>query len=92
MPEEHVGAVITLCIEKRGHRSRRRCNTWAGQVSSVYELPMAEVVMDFFDRLKSVSRGYASLDYDFDPLRGRANLRASSDILINGERGGRPVG
>ena len=82
VPQEHLGNVITLCVEKRG--IQKDMQFLGQQVSLVYELPMNEVVLDFFDRLKSVSRGYASLDYSFDRFQ-RADL-VKLDILINGER------
>ena len=81
-PQEYVGAVITLCTQKRG--IQRNMQYMGRQVMLNYELPLNEVVMDFFDRLKSVSRGYASLDYDF--LEYRAGDLVKLDILINGER------
>jgi|TARA_B110000438_G_scaffold146277_1_gene140891 GTP-binding protein LepA len=82
VPQEHVGSVIKLCIEKRGQQKQIR---YLGkQVSLEYEMPLAEVVLDFFDRLKSVSRGYASYDYQF--LRFQAAPLIRLDILINGER------
>ncbi|GIX33535.1 MAG: elongation factor 4 [Lysobacterales bacterium] len=81
-PPEHVGAVITLCEEKRG--AQKDIRYYGTQVQIAYELPLAEVVLDFFDRLKSVSRGYASLDYHF--LRYQAGPFVRLDILINGER------
>jgi len=82
MPQEHVGPVLTLCTERRGVQKNMQ---YVGrQVLLTYELPMAEVVMDFFDRLKSVSRGYASLDYDFREFRAADVVKL--DILINGER------
>nr|MBV6630915.1 translation elongation factor 4 [Oceanococcus sp. HetDA_MAG_MS8] len=82
LPEEYVGAVMQLCIEKRGVQKRM---TYHGQqVSMEYEMPMAEVVMDFFDRLKSVSRGYASFEYDF--LRFEAADLVKLDVMINGDR------
>ncbi|MCC7326328.1 MAG: elongation factor 4 [Burkholderiales bacterium] len=82
MPQEYVGPVITLCTEKRG--AQKNMQYLGRQVMLTYELPMAEVVMDFFDKLKSVSRGYASLDYEF--LEFRAADVVKLDILINGER------
>jgi GTP-binding protein LepA len=82
VPEKHVGAVIKLCIEKRGVQKHLRY--LGSQVSLEYELPLAEVVLDFFDRLKSVSRGYASFDYHFERFEA-ANL-VRLDILINKER------
>lgn len=82
VPQDYLGNVITLCVEKRG--VQRDMQFLGHQVSLTYELPMAEVVMDFFDRLKSVSRGYASLDYSFDRFE-KSNL-VKLDILINGER------
>ena len=81
-PQEYVGAVMTLCTEKRG--AQRNMQYVGRQVVLTYELPLNEVVMDFFDKLKSVSRGYASLDYDF--LEYRAGDLVKLDILINGER------
>ncbi|MBL1261193.1 MAG: elongation factor 4 [Thiotrichaceae bacterium] len=82
VPQAHLGAVITLCIEKRGVQKKMLYH--GNQVAVSYELPMSEVVMDFYDRLKSVSRGYASLDYSF--LRFQAADLVKLDILINGER------
>jgi len=82
VPQDHVGAVIKLCIDKRG--VQKKLLYLGNQVSLVYELPMADVVMDFFDRLKSVSRGYASFDYHFE--RYQPAPLAKLDILINGER------
>ncbi len=82
VPQEHLGNVITLCIEKRGVQVDM--HFLGSQVQVVYELPMNEVVLDFFDRLKSVSRGYASLDYSFD--RYQVAQLSRLDILINGER------
>jgi GTP-binding protein LepA len=82
VPEAHLGNVITLCVEKRG--VQRRLHYVGKQISLSYEIPMSEVVLDFFDRLKSVSRGYASLDYHF--LRYQAAPMAKLDILINGDR------
>ena len=82
MPQEYVGPVLTLCTEKRGVQKNM---LYVGrQVLLTYELPMAEVVMDFFDKLKSVSRGYASLDYEFKEFRTADVVKL--DILINGER------
>jgi len=81
-PHDYVGPVITLCNQKRG--TQRNLQYVGRQVILTYELPLNEVVMDFFDRLKSVSRGYASLDYDF--LEYRAGELVRLDILINGER------
>ncbi|WP_092485377.1 translation elongation factor 4 [Candidatus Ichthyocystis hellenicum] len=82
VPEEYVGSVITLCSEKRG--IQRDMQYRGRQVEMVYDMPSAEVVMDFFDRLKSVSRGYASLDYEF--IEFRAADVVKMDILINGDR------
>ena len=82
VPQDHLGNVITLCAEKRG--VQKDMQFLAGQVSLTYELPMNEVVMDFFDRLKSVSRGYASLDYSF--VRFETAALARLDVLINGDR------
>jgi len=82
VPHDFVGPVLTLCNQKRG--VQRNLQYLGRQVMLTYELPLNEVVMDFFDRLKSVSRGYASLDYDF--LEYRAADLVRLDILINGER------
>jgi GTP-binding protein LepA len=82
VPHTYLGNVITLCVEKRG--IQKDMQFLGAQVSLTYDIPMAEVVLDFFDRLKSVSRGYASLDYSFERFEP-ANL-ARLDILINGER------
>lgn len=82
LPQEYVGNVIGLCVEKRG--VQRKMLYVGNQVSLEYEMPMNEVVMDFFDRLKSVSRGYASLDYHF--LRFQAANLVKLDLLINGDR------
>ncbi len=81
-PPEYVGAVLQLCTEKRG--TQKKLLYLGTQVSLQYELPLAEVVLDFFDRLKSVSRGYASFDYEFSHFRAAPLVRL--DILINGER------
>ena len=81
-PPEHVGAVLQLCTEKRG--TQKKMLYLGTQVSLQYELPLAEVVLDFFDRLKSVSRGYASFDYEFSHFRAAPLVRL--DILINAER------
>ena len=82
VPQEYVGAVITLCTQKRG--SQKNMQYMGRQVMLKYELPLNEVVMDFFDRLKSVSRGYASLDYELSDYR--AGDLVKLDILINGEK------
>jgi GTP-binding protein LepA len=82
VPSDHLGAVITLCISKRG--VQKDMQYIGNQVAVRYELPMNEVVMDFFDRLKSVSRGFASLDYSF--VRFQPALLTRLDILINGEK------
>jgi len=82
VPPDYVGNVINLCIEKRG--VQKSMQYLGNQVALTYELPMNEVVLDFFDRLKSVSRGYASLDYEFARFQA-ANL-VKLDILINGEK------
>jgi GTP-binding protein LepA len=82
VPQEHLGNVITLCVEKRG--AQKSMLFHGNQVALVYELPMAEIVLDFFDRLKSVSRGYASLDYGFSHFE-QADL-VKLDILINGDK------
>jgi len=82
LPQDYLGAVITLCIEKRG--VQKGLQYLGKQVSLRYELPMSEIVLDFFDRLKSVSRGYASFDYHF--VRFQPAPLVKLDILINGER------
>ncbi|MGH8166573.1 MAG: translation elongation factor 4, partial [Woeseiaceae bacterium] len=82
VPEKHVGAVMKLCIDKRGVQKHMRY--LGSQVSLVYEMPLAEVVLDFFDRLKSVSRGFASFDYTFERFDEASLVRL--DILINKER------
>jgi GTP-binding protein LepA len=82
MPQEYVGPVMTLCNNKRG--VQKNMQYMGHQVMMTYELPLNEVVLDFFDKLKSVSRGYASLDYDFKEFR--ADDLCKLDVLINGER------
>ena len=82
VPQDYLGNVITLCVEKRG--TQKDMLFLGSQVSVVYDIPLAEVVLDFFDRLKSVSRGYASLDYSFDRFEAASLSRL--DVLINGER------
>jgi GTP-binding protein LepA len=82
MPQEYVGAVITLCTGKRGVQTNMQ---YVGrQVQLTYEMPMAEIVLDFFDRLKSISRGYASMDYEFKEYRPSDVVKV--DILINGDK------
>jgi GTP-binding protein LepA len=82
VPQDYLGNVINLCIEKRGNQ--KNLQYLGGQVQVVYELPLNEVVLDFFDRLKSVSRGFASFEYEFK--RFEAAPLVKLDILINGER------
>ncbi len=82
MPQDYVGPVITLCNQKRGNQIDMRYH--GRQVQLIYEMPMNEVVMDFFDKLKSVSRGYASLDYEFKEYRAADVVKL--DVLINGDR------
>jgi len=82
VPQQYLGAVITLCVERRG--VQKDLQYIGGQVSVNYELPMNEVVMDFFDRLKSVSRGFASLDYSFSHFSASRLVRL--DVLINSDR------
>ncbi|TSA10195.1 MAG: elongation factor 4 [Betaproteobacteria bacterium] len=82
VPQEHVGAIMTLCTQKRGLQKNMQ---YTGRhVMLTYEMPLSEVVMDFFDKLKSASRGYASLDYEFKEYRASDVVKL--DILINGER------
>ncbi len=82
MPQEYVGPVISLCTVKRGIQINM---TYHGrQVHLTYEIPLAEIVLDFFDKLKSVSRGYASMDYEFKEYRSADVVRV--DLLINGDR------
>ncbi|TCK17578.1 GTP-binding protein LepA [Thiogranum longum] len=82
VPQDYLGAVIGLCVEKRG--VQRNMQYLGTQVSLNYELPLSEVVLDFFDRLKSVSRGYASFDYTFERFQAASLVKL--DILINSER------
>lgn len=82
VPQEYLGNVITLCIEKRGIQLDMQYT--GSQVSLRYEIPMSEVVMDFFDRLKSASRGFASLDYSFKRFEPAPLVRL--DVMVNGER------
>ncbi len=82
VPDEYLGNIISLCVERRG--TQTKLHYTGRQVSLSYEIPMSEVVLDFFDRLKSLSRGYASLDYHF--LRYQKAELVKLDILINGER------
>lgn len=82
MPQDYVGSVMTLCNNKRG--IQRNMQYMGRQVMLTYEMPLNEVVLDFFDRLKSVSRGYASMDYEF--LEFRAADLVKLDIMVNGER------
>jgi GTP-binding protein LepA len=81
LPQDYLGNVINLCIEKRG--IQKKLHYTASQISLTYELPLSEMVLDFFDRLKSVSRGYASLDYTF--LRFQVADLVKLDVLINSE-------
>ncbi len=82
LPQDYLGNVITLCVEKRGVQTNMVYH--GNQVALTYEIPMGEVVLDFFDRLKSTSRGYASLDYGFKRFQAADMVRV--DIMINGER------
>jgi len=82
VPPDYVGAILKLCNDKRG--TQKKLLYLANHVSLQYELPLAEVVMDFFDRLKSASRGYASFDYEFSHFRAAPLVKL--DMLINGER------
>ncbi|MFC5475164.1 translation elongation factor 4 [Paraherbaspirillum soli] len=82
MPQEYVGSVITLCTQKRGVQINMSYH--GKQVKLTYEIPMAEIVLDFFDRLKSTSRGYASMDYEFKEYRAADVVKV--DMLINSEK------
>jgi GTP-binding protein LepA len=82
LPQDYVGPVITLCNQKRGSQVDMRYH--GRQVQMIYELPLSEVVFDFFDKLKSVSRGYASLDYEFKEYRPADMVKL--DVLINGDK------
>ncbi|HEY8101040.1 MAG TPA: translation elongation factor 4 [Burkholderiaceae bacterium] len=82
MPQEYVGSVITLCTQKRGIQMDMSYH--GKQVKLTYEMPMAEIVMDFFDKLKSTSRGYASMDYEFKEYRSSDVVKV--DMLINSEK------
>ncbi len=82
VPQDYVGAVITLCVEKRGVQNNMQY--MGRQVALTYQLPLSEVLVDFFDRLKSVSRGYASMDYAFQKFQAADLVKV--DMLINGEK------
>ena len=82
VPQEHLGNVIALCIEKRG--TQRKLHFLGGQVAVSYDLPMAEMVTDFFDRLKSVTRGFASMDYNFAFYQAADMVKL--DLLINNDK------
>jgi len=82
VPQEYLGPVIQLCVEKRG--TQKDLRFLGRQAMLSYEIPLNEVVIDFFDRLKSLSRGYASFDYEFHEFRPADLVRV--DILINGDR------
>ncbi len=82
MPQDYVGSVITLCTQKRGNQINMQYH--GRQVQLTYEIPMAEIVLDFFDRLKSVSRGYASMDYEFKEYRASDVVKV--DMLINSDK------
>jgi GTP-binding protein LepA len=82
VPQDYLGAVIGICVERRGMQVNM---TYSGrQVALTYDMPMNEVVSDFFDRLKSISRGYASLDYNF--IRFEPADLVKLDVLINGDK------
>ncbi len=82
VPQDYVGPIITLCVERRGVQTKM---LYLGkQVSLTYEMPMAEIILDFFDKLKSVSRGYASLDYSFKHFQAAKLVKL--DVMINGDK------
>jgi GTP-binding protein LepA len=82
MPQDYVGSVMTLCNQKRGVQINMAYH--GRQVMLTYEMPLAEIVLDFFDKLKSVSRGYASMDYEFKEYRASDVVKV--DILLNGDK------
>ena len=82
MPQDYVGPVMTLANQKRGNQINMAYH--GRQVMLTYEMPLAEIVLDFFDKLKSVSRGYASMDYEFKEYRAADVVKV--DILLNGDR------
>ena len=82
MPQEYVGPVMTLANLKRGEQKNMAYH--GRQVMLTYEMPLAEIVLDFFDKLKSVSRGYASMDYEFKEYRAADVVKV--DILLNGDK------
>ncbi|HBH33759.1 MAG TPA: elongation factor 4, partial [Psychrobacter sp.] len=82
VPQDYLGNVMTLCMERRGTQVDMRF--MGKQVQLIFDIPLGEVVMDFFDRLKSVSRGFASLDYEFD--RYEVDKLVKVDVLINGDK------
>lgn len=82
VPNDYVGAVMKLCQEKRGVQINMAYH--GRQVHLTYELPLAEIVLDFFDRMKSITRGYASMDYEFKEYRASDVVKV--DMLINGDR------
>ena len=82
VPEKYIGNVISLCVERRGVQKSLRYV--GGQIELIYEMPMNEIVLDFFDKLKSSSKGYASLDYDF--IRFEQSDMTKVDLLLNGEK------
>ena len=81
MPQEYIGAVIKLCINKRG--VQKNMQYLGNQVSLQYDIPLSEVVLDFYDKLKSVSRGFASFDYELKCFEAQPMVKL--DLLINGE-------
>ncbi|HSW69920.1 MAG TPA: translation elongation factor 4 [Gammaproteobacteria bacterium] len=82
VPQQYLGSVITLCVERRG--TQKNMQYLGNQISLAYEIPLAEIVLDFFDRLKSVSRGYASLDYSFSYFQAADLVKL--DLMINGDK------
>ena len=88
MPDRYIGAVMKLCLDRRGENSHYGYPV-PGRIELVFELPLAEVVFDFYDRLKSVTQGYGSFDYEIIDYRQSDLVKL--DILVNGEQGRRAL-